>query len=115
IGLRGYGQKDPLVEYKAEGFRMFQDLMNNIQNNVVKTIYRIGVKAPEKAAQRSTGYKNMREQGAQLASSFSQARAAKSGKEGAAQPVRKAPAETVGRNDLCPCGSGKKYKKCHGK
>ncbi len=112
IGLQGYGQKDPLIEYKAQGFRMFRELMAVIQSNVVKTIYRIGLKITGQTAQ-TNAYKNVQEHGAELKSGFAQAKGASSGKEGARKPVVHQE-ETVGRNDPCPCGSGKKYKKCHG-
>jgi len=111
IGLQGYGQKDPLIEYKAQGFRMFQELMAVIQSNVVKTIYRIGLKTSGQTSQ-TAAYRNVTEQKAELKSGFADVRSAKSGKEGTRQPVKNT--ETVGRNDPCPCGSGRKYKKCHG-
>lgn len=94
IGLRAYGQKDPLVEYKLEGYEMFQNMVDSIQEEVVRYIYRVNVVQPEQKQQR-TLVEN------------------RSGEEGTKQPVRKE--NKVGRNSPCPCGSGKKYKKCCGR
>ncbi len=94
IGLRAYGQKDPLVEYKFEGYEMFQNMINTIQDDVVRHIFRVNVVQPEQQKQRQVVENRYPE-------------------EGARQPVRKE--SKVGRNDPCPCGSGKKYKKCCGR
>jgi preprotein translocase subunit SecA len=94
IGLRAYGQKDPLVEYKFEGYEMFQNMINTIQDDVVRYIFRVNVVQPEQQKQRQVVENRYAE-------------------EGARQPVRKE--SKVGRNDPCPCGSGKKYKKCCGR
>jgi preprotein translocase subunit SecA len=97
IGLRGYGQRDPLVEYKREGYRYFEELLANIQKQVVYTIYKVKVEVkkplPMESAQKMTS-------------------GGDSSKTSQSKPKKK---EQVGRNDPCPCGSGKKYKKCHGK
>jgi preprotein translocase subunit SecA len=93
IGLRAYGQKDPLIEYKIEGFEMFQNMINTIQDEVVRYIFRVNVVQPEQQ-QRQVVENRYAE-------------------EGARQPARKE--NRVGRNDPCPCGSGKKYKKCCGR
>ncbi len=93
IGLRAYGQRDPLVEYKAEAYNMFQSLLGSIQEDVVHRIFhvRVVVEEPKPAQNVITN----REE------------------EGGSQPAKVG--KKVGRNDPCPCGSGKKYKKCHGK
>lgn len=92
IGLRAYGQKDPLIEYKFESFQMFQNMVDAIQDDVVRYVFRVNVvQAPQ---QRQTVENKYQE-------------------EGPAQPVRRE--NKVGRNAPCPCGSGKKYKKCCGK
>ena len=105
IGLRGYGQKDPLIEYKKEGFELFEEMKLRIVETTVENLFRI------KAAAKEQGEELERKQRRQIANlSF----------VGAGDAATK-PAEPVhvgakvGRNDLCPCGSGKKYKKCHGK
>ncbi|HVS21895.1 MAG TPA: preprotein translocase subunit SecA [Pyrinomonadaceae bacterium] len=111
IGLVGYGQKDPLVEYKKESFDMFQAMLDRIDTFTIRSLFNLQVvaeKAPDelqrrRAARRSSMNFTGPNQGASAA-----------GEEaGKAKPiVRSAP--KVGRNDPCPCGSGKKYKKCHG-
>ncbi|MGC2064012.1 MAG: preprotein translocase subunit SecA [Thermodesulfovibrionales bacterium] len=99
IGLRGYGQRDPLVEYKREAFDMFTEMSGRISTEIVTRLYKIQVQRNEDSAIRSQSRKvNM---------TFN-----RGGDEGSAQPVTKA--KKTGRNDPCPCGSGKKYKKCCG-
>lgn len=115
IGLRGYGQRDPLVEYKKEGFLLFNNLLDSIRNAVVNTIFKIGVMKEEPAPQKSileeAKYQGAEEQPAQFAA------AAEVTDENKPAPVQQTirNSKEVGRNDPCPCGSGKKYKKCHGK
>jgi len=98
IGLRGYGQRDPLVEYKREAYRMFHELVAAINKQVVYSVYKIGVA-------RETAQSLMERQGVKLSAPAKSA----AGGSGAGSAEHK-----VGRNDPCPCGSGKKYKKCHG-
>lgn len=93
IGLRAYGQKDPLVEYKFEGYEMFQNMIDSIQDEVVRSIFRVNVVQPEQQQRRKVVENRYVE-------------------EGPKQPVRRE--EKIGRNAPCPCGSGKKYKKCCG-
>jgi preprotein translocase subunit SecA len=88
IGLRAYGQHDPLVEYKRESRQKFRDLLINIDQQIIYSVYKIGL------------VKN-------FAPRFSQPTITL-GKKSVASPQKK----KVGRNDPCPCGSGKKYKKC---
>ena len=110
IHLRGYGQKDPKQEYKKEGFVIFGDMMGNISRNVVTKLFHIQIRRDESEAAAQT-----------LAQSKKRPRRMIESGGGAAQasapeephPVRRAQPK-VGRNDPCPCGSGKKYKKCHG-
>jgi preprotein translocase subunit SecA len=105
IGLRGYGQKDPLIEYKREGFDMFEEMKLRIVETTVENLFRI------KAAAREQGQEIERRQRRQIANlTFAGAGAAAPAK---AEPVHAG--QKVGRNDPCPCGSGLKYKKCHGK
>ena len=104
IGLRGYGQKDPLIEYKKEGFEMFEEMKLRIVESTVENLFRIKVAAKEQ------GQEIERRQKRQIANlSFVGAGAA------AAAPAPVHVGQKVGRNDPCPCGSGLKYKKCHGK
>ncbi|MEX5218105.1 MAG: preprotein translocase subunit SecA [Nitrospiraceae bacterium] len=101
IGLRGYGQKDPLIEYKREGFDMFSSMMDRIKSDVLDRLFRVqAVKGeepppPPVAAPPPRMILNR-------------------GEESAVSPAAQRQADKVGRNDPCPCGSGKKYKKCHG-
>ncbi|MBI3994614.1 MAG: preprotein translocase subunit SecA [Nitrospirae bacterium] len=104
IGLRGYGQKDPLVEYKREGFEMFSAMMERIKADAVEHLFKIQVVKDQPApAVRPAAPRPSRLQ-------FSH------GDVPARQPPKTAHREVqkVGRNDPCPCGSGKKFKKCHG-
>jgi preprotein translocase subunit SecA len=98
IGWRGLSQRDPLVEYKREGFDMFQDMDRGLKEDYVTYIYRVeNVKLREEPEVQQLTY---------------------SGGEEEPNPRPKAPRKAehkVGRNDPCPCGSGKKYKKCHGR
>ncbi len=106
IGLRGYGQKDPLIEYKKEGFEMFEEMKLRIVETTVENLFRI------KAAAREQGQEIERRQRRQIANlSFVGAGDAAA----AAKPAPVHVGQKVGRNDPCPCGSGLKYKKCHGK
>jgi preprotein translocase subunit SecA len=113
IGMRAYGQRDPLVEYKRESFDLFQDMMERIEDQVVQYLYRVElVQAPQQPQRRR-----------QVAHHESKAEA--SGLQGERREAKQSPTTgppttvrrstpKVGRNDPCPCGSGKKYKKCHG-
>jgi len=134
IGLRGYGQKDPLVEYKREAYQMFIQLNNNIQKQVAYSIFKVGL-APQGKEQRVINNKQeLIFKGAEKTSNqesriknygqdnVSVAKPAKIGavsgtqiKEAPVESSRGGSAKKVGRNEPCPCGSGKKYKKCHGK
>ena len=100
IYLRGYGQRDPVVEYRLEGFQMFDEMIAAIKEDTLRFLFIFEVKRPEDAPKREQVAKPM---------------TASHGEEDGTvkkQPVRKT--EKVGRNDPCPCGSGKKYKKCCG-
>ena len=117
IGLRGYGQRDPLVEYKREAFNLFSHLMDNVRSTTVHTIFRVQAAPP---SQKQAEQKNLQFKGAD--SDMEQfagieggkpARNASHSDAGGQKPIINE--NKVGRNDPCPCGSGKKYKKCHGK
>jgi preprotein translocase subunit SecA len=109
IGLRAYGQKDPLVEYKRESFDMFGLMRERIENDAVRFLFLLDPMTDED--RRREEEKRRREQ-EQVFRAASQSAAGVTARGGVAQVTRKVP--KVGRNDLCPCGSGKKYKKCHG-
>jgi preprotein translocase subunit SecA len=146
IGLRGYGQHDPLVEYKKESFDMFEAMMQRFQEDTVRYLYLMQIlerppdagagapppapvgQGPESGVHAHDGDGNGRRPSRMVSTSadeleeafmrrkrreLEQARMAGAGD---AQPVQQVVRgqEKVGRNDPCPCGSGKKYKKCHG-
>ena len=108
IGLRGYGQRDPLVEYKRESFELFQEMMERIQDRVVKVLWKI-----ELAGRETDREESQRVQRALPPQPPKQQLTFSGAPKEAPAPVKRAQAK-VGRNDPCPCGSGKKYKKCHG-
>lgn len=102
IGLRGYAQQDPLIVYKKEGFQMFNEMISRVKEETLGILFRIQIAEPEKM----DDLKKPKEQNLVFSGSgeFSENR----------DPVTRDP-KKVGRNAPCPCGSGKKYKKCCGK
>lgn len=106
IGLRGYGQKDPKLEYKREGFELFQQMLFLIRERIFKALTRIRIQREEEGVAAET-FQHKEEP---VAVSYSGPDAGTAA--GPSKTVRAEP--RVGRNDLCPCGSGKKYKKCCG-
>lgn len=94
IGLRAYGQKDPLVEYRHEGYDMFQGMIEAIQEDIIRYILRVTPRVTETIPEEPQNISTNRDD------------------EEAARPVHKG--QETGRNEPCPCGSGKKYKKCCG-
>jgi preprotein translocase subunit SecA len=104
IGLRGYGQKDPLVEFKKEAFLLFEDMMDRIDTEAVRFLFLVQPARPEEEAKQIEQRQQRQQQNLQFQAGPAQAEPPKPVRSGA----------KVGRNDPCPCGSGKKYKKCHG-
>jgi preprotein translocase subunit SecA len=100
IGLRGYAQQQPLLVYKKEGFELFQNLMARIEEETLGILFRIQIAAPEKLEE--------------MHAPREQKMVFSGGGEPARRPPAKRAPDKVGRNSPCPCGSGKKYKKCHG-
>jgi len=140
IGLRGYGQRDPLVEYKKESYALFQDMKARIEEEIVRYLFwlrpvsmeegqpeaPVAVRAPRTAPRRSAASSmTMNNPGATPVPAFAGSRSsqataqaqtptpARTGGDDVVKTVRREEPK-VGRNDPCPCGSGKKYKKCHG-
>jgi preprotein translocase subunit SecA len=117
IGLRAYGQKDPLVEYKGEAFKLFVTLLEDVRNDVVSFAFKFFPHAPDEVQQRRRQPSSRMTESKQsttnigLGSGPGQLQAPQ--RAGKSQPVKLG--EKVGRNDPCPCGSGKKFKHCHGK
>jgi preprotein translocase subunit SecA len=133
IGLRGYGQRDPLVEYKKESFALFQSMKDRIEEEIVRYLWRLtpvvgdepGAAPVRQPAPRRPPQMTMHAQQASPPSPFGAIggssasavaeppRPARTGGDDVVKQVRRDEPK-VGRNDPCPCGSGKKYKKCHG-
>ena len=104
IGLRGYGQKDPLVEFKKEAFILFEDMMGRIDTETVRYLFLVQPARPEDEAREIERRQKKQQQEMQL----------QAGAAPAEQPKPVRAGAKVGRNEPCPCGSGKKYKRCHG-
>ena len=117
IGLRGYGQRNPLLEYKKEGFEMFQMMRDLREQNVIDRLFEnLGheraLTAEEKRAMLEEQARKERERAAAAATRANKLGGGRRGP--ATKPVTfRREGSKVGRNDPCPCGSGKKYKKCH--
>ncbi len=105
IGLRGYGQLNPLVEYQKEGFAMFEAMLATMQSDIVEKVFSVQVAREQDVEQIQ---QPQRPQRMTMSHGAGQAETAGGG-------TVKRTGEKVGRNDPCPCGSGKKYKRCHGK
>ncbi|PWB38237.1 MAG: preprotein translocase subunit SecA [Parcubacteria group bacterium] len=114
IGLQGYGQRDPLVEYKRESFALFNNLLESIRKQIVYSIYKIRLAQKMTAPTAKEPAKKLAEQKA----GYNPFKKEVENREGQDQLVSSKPKDEeghkIGRNDLCYCGSGKKYKKCHG-
>jgi preprotein translocase subunit SecA len=110
IGLRGYGQRNPLMEYKKESFSMFEDLRARIEEETIRYLYLFEPVSREEQEERE---KEREEARRKLKKEQNLVYSA--GDSGQPTPTKKRETAKVGRNDPCPCGSGKKYKKCHGR
>jgi len=108
IGLRGYGQKNPLDEYKKEGFKLFNSMIDTVKIQTVSTLMRVRVVKEQDVEKYEEEQRRKKEQQMRL-------NKGPAGEEDKEQQTVKREGDKVGRNDPCPCGSGKKYKKCHGK
>jgi preprotein translocase subunit SecA len=113
INLRSYGQKDPLVEYKREAFAMYEAMKGNIKRAVIETLYGIELYTQEQIEEikraQAKALEEQLEQHRRVQEEAARAQEAQAKK----QPLQRQ-AMKVGRNDPCPCGSGKKFKSCHG-
>ena len=101
IGLRGYAQQNPLIVYKKEGYELFQDMIERVKEETLGILYRIQIAEPQKIDE----YRQPRQQPMVFSGSG----------ESEKKKPQKRSAQKIGRNAPCPCGSGKKYKKCCGK
>jgi preprotein translocase subunit SecA len=108
IGLRGYGQRDPLIEYKKESYNMFEELRTRIEEETVRFLYLFEPISKEeyeaREREREESRRNLQKERNLVYSSG----------DSSSETLTKREAAKVGRNDPCPCGSGKKFKKCHG-
>jgi len=109
IGLRAYGQRDPLVEYKRESFDMFGTMKERIENDAIRFLFLLEPMTEDERRREEERRRREQEAVFVAASRSAAGVTARGGVETVARKVGK-----VGRNDPCPCGSGKKYKKCHG-
>jgi preprotein translocase subunit SecA len=114
IHLRGYAQKNPKQEYKREAFELFSDMLDRIKQDVVKYVLTVQVRSQQdvEAVEEAPAVSNVQYQHAEYEEALAAASAASTAV--AAPPFTRA-SPKVGRNDPCPCGSGKKYKFCHGR
>jgi len=116
IGLRGYGQKDPKQEYKKEGFVMFSDMLDRIKHEVTSVLTKVQVRAEadvEAVEEQRRGQSQVNYHHAE-ANAMGESSGGGEGEEQKASPFTRG-GRKIGRNEPCPCGSGKKYKQCHGK
>ena len=104
IGLRGYSQRDPLVEYKRESFAMFEAMMDRTEDETLRYLFLMRTPEEEEEIIRQYQQRKRREQREMQMI----------GAGAIEKPQQVIRREKIGRNDPCPCGSGKKYKKCHG-
>ena len=118
IGLVGYGQKDPLVEYKKQSFDMFQDMLDRIDTNTTKALFNLEIVTQDEREERERlerlEMQRARRQAAGMAFTGAMATAEAAGAEAAAHTPFKRDTPKMKPNDPCYCGSGKKFKKCHG-
>ena len=118
IGLVGYGQKDPLVEYKKQSFDMFQDMLDRIDTNTTKALFNLEIVTEDERAERERlerlEMQRARRQAAGMAFTGAMATAEAAGAEAAAHTPYKRDTPKMKPNDPCYCGSAKKFKKCHG-
>ena len=106
IGLRGYNQKDPLVEYKKESYNMFIELIGNIKNEIIKILFTIQLQSQEDKQKEQEALAKMKEQMEKSTEHIT---------TNIAQEAVKNSDKKIARNESCPCGSGLKYKQCCGK
>lgn len=118
IHLRGYAQKNPKQEYKRESFELFQAMLSEVKYQTIKYLSMVQVRSPEEAE--ADALRRQEAAKARMKYEHAQASALSEGESSEQQPSSLKPApvrasQKVGRNEPCPCGSGKKYKQCHGK
>jgi preprotein translocase subunit SecA len=122
INFRAYGQKDPLIEYKKDGFELFVAMLDEISVEVINMVFKFTTREEQQTQQRHRAIPTQRMQAIHASAQGAgfHVTPEKAGTIGEDQPeqTKKMPVKVgpkIGRNDPCPCGSGKKYKNCHGK
>jgi preprotein translocase subunit SecA len=118
IGLRGYGQRDPLIEYKKESFELFTLMRERIEDQIVQYLFKLQPVTREESEEAEQARERrapipMPSRRAPANVNYSYGAAASGGQDAKVETIQRN-APKVGRNDPCPCGSGRKYKKCHG-
>src|SRR5690606_14327392 len=111
INLKAYAQRDPLTEYKREAFGLFENMRQEVKKAIVRNIFTVRLYTAEEIEELKRRQQELLE--AQLKAHQEAAAKAEAAAEQASTPLQRSRAK-VGRNDPCPCGSGKKYKHCHG-
>ena len=115
VGIRGYGQRDPLNEYKSESFLLFENLLNKFREDVTRTLFHIRMVSDE-AIEKLNENNNQIETHNNKDQNINKNQTVKNKtKDTEIDPNNPSTWGKVGRNEMCPCGSGKKYKNCHGK
>ena len=115
VGIRGYGQRDPLNEYKSESFLLFENLLNKFREDVTRTLFHIRMVSDE-AIEKLNENNNQIETHHNKDQNINKNQTVKNKtKDTEIDPNNPSTWGKVGRNEMCPCGSGKKYKNCHGK
>ena len=128
INLRAYGQRNPLVEYKIEALDMFEEMESAIMDQIASLMYHVSIVTPQQQEAEAAGEpveasvtqkqkmeETIKAQRSQLSDHLSSAQASHGDEVSTATAHKAQAAEKVGRNDPCPCGSGKKYKNCCGR
>jgi len=112
IGLRAYGQRDPLIEYKKEAFALFTEMLERIDEETLELIFKIQLEEKERPRRREPERQMQAVHQSTVGMGYAETQPAEQVAPGKLKPVRVG--KKIGRNDPCPCGSGKKYKKCCG-
>jgi preprotein translocase subunit SecA len=120
IGLRAYGQKDPLIEYKQEGFRTFSEMLGGINEGILEILFKTEIRLEEPPDLMGPARRRepipmaaIHQEAAGMGFAGQSDQPQQAPQAGKLQPIRVT--QKTGRNDPCPCGSGKKYKHCHGR
>ena len=115
IHLRGYAQKNPKQEYKRESFDLFQQLLFAIKEDVIRILSHVQVRSPEDVEAEERKKREQAQAAMQFRHEQAQALTQAQQQDEVAARNPAIPSQKTGRNEPCPCGSGKKYKQCHGK